>query len=377
MPRGPLAARSKHRDQPKNMFSTSTFTIGTVALAASAAAGVLIEATFATRYSTERTFEVSVAVESANETLSSEMYIDGEPMEGRGFGGGGSSTSMSYSYTDTAKEVKDGVPTKVERSFDEVSASTEREGRDGPMEMEAESSFDGLTILISGEDDESEVEIVDGEEPEGEGRLEGHRLSLPLDTLLPEEAIEPGATWDIEGEALMIALGAPLEGKLIDRPQRGGEGGGEGRGGRGGMRGGSPRTGLGAIAGGEWSITATLTEETEEAGGLECAVISLEIEVEGAMEARQRGGRGGRGGQLLPPSAPAPQESTYTGEFEGALLWSIEEERPVALRFEGSYQVDMEMERETQRGLMEMSRSTETTLEINVDVATGKAESDD
>jgi hypothetical protein len=37
----------------------------------------------------------------------------------------------------------------------------------------------------------------------------------------------------------------------------------------------------------------------------------------------------------------------------------------------------MEMERETQRGLMEMSRSTETTLEINVDVATGKAESDD
>lgn len=178
----------------------------------------------------------------------------------------------------------------------------------------------------------------------------------------------------------MIALGAPLEGKLIDRPQRGGEGGGEGRGGRGGrggMRGGGARTGLGAIAGGDWSITATFTEETEEAGGLECAVISLEIEVEGAMEARQRGGRGGRGGQVLSPSAPAPQESTYTGEFEGALLWSIEEERPVALRVEGSYQVDMEMERETQRGLMEMSRSTETTIEVNVEVATGKAESDD
>lgn len=356
------------------MINTPTFALGAVTLAA---AGVLVEATLATRYATERTFEVTVAVESANETLSSEMYIDGEPMEGRGFGGGGSSTSMSYSYTDTAKEVKDGVPTKVERSFDEVSASTEREGRDGPMEMEAESSFDGLTILITGEDDESEVEIVDGEEPEGEGRLEGHRLSLPLDTLLPEEAVEPGATWDIEGEALMIALGAPLEGKLIDRPQRGGEGGGEGRGGRGGMRGGSPRTGLGAIAGGEWSITATLTDETEEAGGLECAVISLEMEVEGAMEARQRGGRGGRGGQLLSLSVLAPQESTYTGEFEGTLLWSTEEERPVALRFEGSYQVDMEMERETQRGLMEMSRSTETTLEVNVEIATGKAESDD
>ena len=150
------------------MLNTSALTIGAVTLAATT--GVWIEATLATRYSTERTFEVSVAVESSNETLSSEFYIDGEPMEGRGFGGGGSSTSMSYSYTDTAKEVKGGAPTKVERSFDEVSASTEREGRDGPMEMEAESSFDGLTILITGEDGESEVEIVDGEEPEGEGR---------------------------------------------------------------------------------------------------------------------------------------------------------------------------------------------------------------
>lgn len=361
------------------MLNTSTFTLGAVTLAATT--GVMIETTLATRYSTERTFEVSVAVESSSETLSSEFYIDGEPMEGRGFGGGGSSTTMSYSYTDTAKEVKAGALTKVERSFDEVSASTEREGRDGPMEMEAESSFEGLTILITGEDDESEVEIVDGEEPEGEGRLEGHRLSLPLDALLPEDAVEPGASWDIEGEDLMIALGAPLERKLIDRPERGGEGGGGGRGGRGGrggMRGGSARTGLGAIAGGDWSITATFTEETEESGGLECAVISLGMEVEGAMEARQRGGRGGRGGQFR-TGAPLslPQESTYTGEFEGALLWSIEEERPVALRFEGSYQVDMEMERETQRGLMEMSRSTETTLEINVDVATGKAESDD
>ena len=127
------------------MLNTSTFTLGAVTLAATT--GVMIETTLATRYSTERTFEVSVAVESSSETLSSEFYIDGEPMEGRGFGGGGSSTTMSYSYTDTAKEVKAGALTKVERSFDEVSASTEREGRDGPMELEAESSFEGLTIL--------------------------------------------------------------------------------------------------------------------------------------------------------------------------------------------------------------------------------------
>ena len=363
------------------MLRPTPLALAATSLAAAATAGVLVTAGLSTRYSTDRSFEVSVALESSNEVLSSELYIDGEPMDRGGFGGGGSSTSISYSYTDTPKEVKEGTLTGVERAFDEVSATSEREGRDGPMEMEAESSFEGLTILITGEDDESEVEIVDGEEPEGEGRLEGHRLSLPLDALLPEDAVEPGASWDIEGEDLMIALGAPLERKLIDRPERGGEGGGGGRGGRGGrggMRGGSARTGLGAIAGGDWSITATFTEETEESGGLECAVISLEMEVEGAMEARQRGGRGGRGGQFR-TGAPLslPQESTYTGEFEGALLWSIEEERPVALRFEGSYQVDMEMERETQRGLMEMSRSTETTLEINVDVATGKAESDD
>lgn len=349
---------------------------------AAASAAVLIESTLATRYSKERTFEVSVGIESSNEVISSELYIDGEPMDRGGFGGGGSSSSLSYSYTDTPKEVKDGSLTKVERTFDEVSASSEREGRDGPMEMEAESSFEGLTILISGEDDESEVEIVDGEEPEGEGRLEGHRLSLPLDALLPDEAVEPGATWDLEGEDLMIALGAPLEGKLIDRPQRGGEGGGEGRGGRGGrggMRGGGARSGLGAIAGGDWSVTATFTEDTEEAGGLECAVITLEMSVEGEMEMRMRGGRGGRGGGggAVAPTGAVPQESTYSGEFEGQLLWSLEENRPVAFSMEGSYQVDMEFERETQRGLMEMSRSTETSIEVTVEVSTGKVESDD
>lgn len=365
------------------MLRPTPLALAATSLAAAATAGVLVTAGLSTRYSTDRSFEVSVALESSNEVLSSELYIDGEPMDRGGFGGGGSSTSISYSYTDTPKEVKEGTLTGVERAFDEVSATSEREGRDGPMEMEAESSFEGLTLLITGADDESEVEIVDGDEPEGEGRLEGHRLSLPLDALLPEEAVEAGDTWDLEGEDLMAALGAGLEAKLIDRPERGGERGGEGRGGRGGrggMRGGGARSGLGAIAGGDWSVTATYTEETEEAGGLECAVISLEVEVEGTMEARMRGGRGGRGGGgggALELAPTLPQESTYSGEFEGKLLWSLAEERPVSFSFEGSYQVDMEMERETQRGLMEMSRSTETTIEVTVEVAAGEVEDED
>ena len=356
---------------------TTACAVGFTSLAL--AASPLVGDSLTTRYSKERALEVSVTTETTNEVTNMEITIDGEPMDRGGRGGGGSTRTISYSYTDTLLEAKDGMPTKVQRSFDEFRGATESEGRDGPVEREAASSFEGITVVLTATDDDVDAEVTDGDAPDGDGRLTGHRLALPLDGLVPSDEIDAGDTWDVEGEALAIALGLGLERKLIDRPER--EGGGEGRGGGGGRRGGMQRGGgggggLAALADGEWSITATYSGDTEEAGGVECAIIKYEIEVEGTIEQPQRGGRRDR---AAGPSTTnvVPQETTYAGEFEGRLLWCIAEERPVQFTFEGSYQTEMETERETQRGVMQMSRSAETTVNLTVEIGVADAGNDD
>ena len=70
------------------------------------------------------------------------------------------------------------------------------------------------------------------------------------------------------------------------------------RGGRRGPRGMSSP--LMMLADGDWSITATLTDETEEVDGVECVVITIEAEVEAEIEMGQRGRRDRAAGQEGP-----------------------------------------------------------------------------
>ena len=78
----------------------------------------------------------------------------------------------------------------------------------------------------------------------------------------------------------------------------------------------------------------------------------------------------------LPPELEIEPSGLGTG-LPSVPAGGIAEERPVAFSFEGSYQVDMEVERESQRGLIEISRSTETTIEVTVEVAAGEVEDED
>ncbi len=307
-----------------------------------------------------------------------EMLIDGEPLEGRGFGGGGGrETTFSFDYTDTILAASEGAPTKIKREFGEAAGGMSMEMRGEAMEMELASAFDGMTLTLTEKDGEVEVEVTDGEAPEDE-RLNGHWMALAIDGLLPEDEVEAGDEWDIEGEDLAKALGLGVQRILLDRPERaepeGGEGGGRRRG-RGGMRGG---TGGAAdmLAGGDWEVTAKMTEETEEVDGVECAVIEIKAEVSGSPPQRERGqGRRDRAAGPTSLQQEARQESSFSGEFEGKLLWNVEGSCPVSFSFEGKAELNSEMVRETQRGLMERSSTQEISLDINVTVEAGKAES--
>ncbi|QDV07756.1 hypothetical protein Poly30_32880 [Planctomycetes bacterium Poly30] len=319
-----------------------------------------------TTYEKDLIFDVTCSTSSTSETVKMEMIRDGEPADMSGRGGGGSTQSFELSYTDTVLAASDGAPTKVQREFESVGGDMEMEGRDGPVERSLESAFEGLTITLSQGDDGVEVEVTDGEAPDGD-RLEGHALRLPLDGLLPKEAVEVGGEWEIEGTAFLAAMGVGAQAKLIDRPEReggggrGGEGGGGGRRGRGGWQRGGGGGGGAMLAGGDWEITATLTDETREVDGVACAVITIAAEVEGEPEA----GGGGREG--------VESESSYSGEFEAELLFCMEEARPVMFEAKGSFELSTETSMDSERGSFEMSRVVETEMTASMKIEARKA----
>ncbi|MEE2940458.1 MAG: hypothetical protein VX460_08740 [Planctomycetota bacterium] len=338
---------------------------------ASGAAAIGLFGALGTDYAKNRVFEVSVSQTASTESVSMEITMNGEPIDrgGRGFGGGGRTSTFALTTTDVVLAAKEGTPTRIQRTFDEVSGEASFEMRGETQEREMESAFEGLTMVLSSEGDEVEVEVTDGDAPEEE-RLEGHALALSLDRLLPEDEVEVGDDWSIESDDLMAALGQGLQAKLIDRPER--QEGGEGRGRRGGAR--RPRGMSGPLmmlADGDWEITATLTDETEEVDGVECVVITIEAEAEADIEMGQRRGRDRAAGQ---EGRGGSAETTCSAEFEGRLLWSIDAQHPARLEFEGSIEVSSERVRESDRGVMEMSSVTETSFETTIDVTVGTAE---
>lgn len=148
------------------------------------------------------------------------------------------------------------------------------------------------------------------------------------------------------------------DGESMDR---GGRGGGGGRGGQRG--GGGNNNGGNMLADGTWEVTGTLTDETREVDGVKCAVIKIAAEVEGEPEAgNQREGM--------------TRESSYSGQFEGELLFCVEEGHPVSFEVTGGYELSSDSSFDSERGSMEMSRVDETKITLNVTVA-ARAASDD
>jgi hypothetical protein len=336
-----------------------------------------------TEYRPGEAVRVELATTITLETTAMEMERDGEPVEGRFGAGGPTETTRHVVHVDTVVEATDGAPTVVRRAFEEVGGKTIGTRRDEAFERELESPFAGVTLELTLEDDEVQVEVVEGSEPDHDGALEGHRLALGLDALLPSGEVAVDEEWELEAEAVRRAIGADVRAALFPPPSpgergQGGRGGGGG-GGRGGRGAGGGDQGGQALALAEWEGTAVLASIEEGDDGSQHATIELELEADGELPERvfgPRGGRGGGGGLALAPGTAPLRATTFEVELEGTLTFDIDAHRPVSLELEGTLSVSSETERETPNGgTFRMSREQSGTVSITTTIT--EAEADD
>jgi hypothetical protein len=325
----------------------------------------------ATKYTVESKLAVDTRFEMTLETTEFTMERDGEPVEGRNFGGGGTSIERHSLWTDHVLATGDGKPTKLRRSFDDLEQTTVIKMGETEREVEAETPLEGVTLELSvGDDGKVSSEVVDGTAPGNSALLDGHALALQLDALLPSDAVEDGASWDLDKNAIRTTLGVGLQEKLFVRAQDAAAegGGGGGRGGRGG--GGAGLAGrLFDLA--DWSGKAVLKGE-EDVDGVACWVIELELKGGGELPAPQMGGGGRRGGGALsfPLSWAAPEiDSPFELELQGTLKFSKADQRPVALALEGTARAESNMESTRQESTTRVHRVQEGKIELSITVA--------
>lgn len=333
-----------------------------------------------TQYSTEQSFRVEIESSFSMEMVDFSMERDGEPVEG-GFGGGDMRTEQTRNLVmvDTILEIEDGAPKQIRRAFETISDNSvmSRGGED--MDNARECPLEGVVLELTLDGDTASAEVVDGDAPDDDALLEGHRVTLALDALLPEDGVEADDSWEIEGEALVRALGFDIEAALYPTPEREeGEGRGEGRGGgrrRGGMRGGGGGGAERYFANASWDAEATLGADVEEYDGIECHVIEIKAEATGELPEREPGGRDRRDGMPHPMSPVLRPENSFEFEIEGKLYFSTKGGHPVHLELEGEISTESLRESNRRDSLMVISTAQEGTFKYSVDITRVKNDS--
>lgn len=346
----------------------------------------VVGAELSTDYTRARALRIETTTRLELETTSFEMLRDGEPVDSP-FGGGDMSFELERKlvHVDEVLEHDAGRPTHVRRAFETVAADSSMQFGDQYRDDHHDGPLAGVTLEITLQDGGPVAEVVEGDAPDDETVLEGHALVLALDALLPDGPIDPGASWELESEALIRALGIDLESALFAAPPAEeapeGEGRGRGRGGR-GFGGGT-----GFLSHTEWEGQASLDEATEDYEGLACQVIALKVEGSGEMPEGEFGaGGGGRGRERSPwrgwtgglehlePLGSALFDNHHEIELEGRLLFCADEGRPVLLELEGTVRTESRTERSRGESTMTMASTREGSFEVRTVITSVAAE---
>ena len=153
-----------------------------------ASLSLLASTTLVTDYERERSVRTSSTTTTSTETVEFEMEIDGEPVDSPfGGAGGGSTEERSVVTVDRVLETEDGAPISVRRFFEEIEGTRTFEARDEEMVIEREAPLEDVVLEVSVDD----AEVVEGEEPDHEGALEGVRhstLATSAETRHPQNA---------------------------------------------------------------------------------------------------------------------------------------------------------------------------------------------
>jgi hypothetical protein len=329
-----------------------------------AAAGGL---TLATRYEKGHALRVEVQTKVSMDTTLNEVERDGTPVEG-GVPGAKTELVREETHVDHVLAAEDGHPTKVRRTFTDLGGSSHMEAGEMERDAELESPFEGVTLeLVKADDGSVEAKVVDGKEPDGDKALEGHRLELFLDGLLPAKAVEEGGTWEIDADAVKRALRADLAPVLFPPPARPDNAGGEGGGGR--RRGGMGRMGGGGdsiLRDADWKAEGKLVATDEKKDGVACAVVELTFETSGERE--MEAPRGRRDG-AYDPQGQGSGTTSYSVKLEGKLWFATQEKRPVALELEGTVRQETRREFTARESTMKMHSVREGKIEHKVSVS--------
>lgn len=334
-------------------------------LIASLAAGLAFAGgeKLATKYASDRDLKYEIAT-SQNITSSTEGERDGEPFSAPAMT---SEVEKTEVHVDHVVEATDGKPTKVRRTFEKVAGTVSMSMGENSQDSAMESPFNGITLEIVQGKDGLEVEVVEGGTPEGEGALTGHSIESFLDGLLPTEAVEVDASWDLDKTAISRALRHDVSKVLYPRPTGGGQGG-EGGGRR---RGGGGRS-SGLLDDAEWKGTAKLVSADKEIEGIACSVIELKLTASGERDLPARQPRGGAFGV----EPVLENKVSYDIALEGTFAFANKERRPVQLALEGTARSTTTMEFSNDERSSKSTTKTEGKIEIAVTVTEEKPKSE-
>ena len=326
--------------------------------------------TLGTDYAKERALKIETDYQVAMETVESSMERDGQPVEGRGMGGGKSDSTWHIVQVDEVQSHEGKKPTKVKRTYEKVGGERNFSMGDTDRKSDLESPFEGATLQLTGEGENVKVEFLEGKKPDHEGALEGHRLELALDALLPDKDVEKDAHWDLDAAQIKRALGLDLRKALYPPPPAPEGAGGGGGGGGGGRRGGMGRGGGGGgiPADAEWTGKAKLVSLDEEVDGQKCAKVEIQIGAHGDLPEQAMGG-GGRGRMFEPESALPFFASTYSVEAKGEFYFSLDSKRPVKLELEGTQEIVVDREMKREESTMKMHSKQQGKLKVKIAVS--------
>jgi hypothetical protein len=318
----------------------------------------------ATDYTKERSLKIEVDSTIKTETS---MKRDGQTDE-RG-GGMSSESERHIVQIDHVLAHEGDAPTKVKRKFVELKNNSTTMFGENERTDDHDGALVGVTLqLEKGSGGAVEVKAVEGK-ADGDA-LEGHKLELALDALLPSG---DGKTWDLDQAAVQRALGFDVAKALYPPPAppsdsgSGGSGGGRGRSrGPGGM-------GSSFLQTADWEGTAKLADADEDYQGTPCAVIAITISAKGTMPEPSRDSSG-RGRAFDPSSGAERVENTYEVELKGKLFFDREHRMPAHLELDGK--LASKMHSEFTRGDQKMAFDSETegTIKYEVTVSVAKDE---
>jgi len=270
-------------------------------------------------------------------------------------------TKQVIAITDTYLAMGEGRPTKLKRTFDELSSATEvamsnQMTGDVDQDLTGSSELEGLTVVFTWDDDEEAYTVEFAEDSDGdEELLDDLKEGMDLRGMLPPGDVSEGDTWDIEPSALLEAFApcgsvkirpAELDEMMsMNAPQP------------------SPDQMLGEFEG---DLTAEF-EGVREEDGVRVAVINLLIDVSSAkdmtefMEEMMGGMEMPEGMDIEMDIESMDMEFGFEGK--GLLLWNLEAGVLYSLTLTG--EVSQAMDTAMNMSMGEMEQSVEQSMSLS------------